>query len=88
MVAAFFLLFGFLILSQSKLLEVNLPDWINKYSLWVIAGIFVVRAIGDFNYVGFFKKMRNTPFGQNDTRYYSPICLVIGILTIILEINK
>jgi hypothetical protein len=48
-----------------------------------------LRAIGDFNYVGFFKKIKHTKFGKNDTKYFSPLCLTIGVLTIILElINK
>jgi len=61
---------------------------IRKYGLWGIAAIFFLRAAGDFNYIGFFKKIRNTRFGRNDTKYYSPLCLLIGILAIALEINK
>src|SRR3989338_3112836 len=41
-----------------------------------------------FNYGGFFKKIKQTKFGKNDTNYFSPLCLVIGILTIILELSK
>ncbi len=50
------------------------------YALRLVAGLFIVRAIGDFRYVGFFKKHRHTRFAQNDTAYYSPLCLVVGIL--------
>jgi glucan phosphoethanolaminetransferase (alkaline phosphatase superfamily) len=63
-------------------------DIVHKYGQWAIALIFIVRAIGDFNYVGFFKKYKQTKFGQNDTKYYSPLCLAIGILILILELNK
>ena len=62
-----------------------------KYFRWgnlFIAFIFLARAVGDFNYVGFFKKIKQTKFGKNDTKYYSPLCLTIGILTIILELKK
>ncbi len=55
---------------------------------WLIASIFIIRAIGEFNYVGFFKKIKYTQFGRNDTKYYSPLCLIIGILTIIIDLNK
>ena len=71
--------------------DLNIPfrlDIFRNYGLWVIASIFILRAIGEFNYVGFFKKYKKTKFGQNDTKYYSPLCLIIGILTIILELNK
>lgn len=40
---------------------------------------FIVRAIGDFKYVGFFKKIYNSSFASLDTRYFSPLILVLGI---------
>ncbi len=44
-----------------------------------LAGLgFLLRAIGDFNYVGFFKKMTGTPFATADSRYYSPLCLFLA----------
>jgi hypothetical protein len=64
------------------------PDIIHNYGLWVIASIFTLRAIGEFNYVGFFKRHRDTKFGRNDTRYYSPLCLLIGVLTVLLALHK
>jgi len=63
-------------------------DIIYKYGLWTIASIFILRAIGEFNYVGFFKKYKRTKFGQKDTKYYSPLCLIIGLLIIVLELIK
>jgi hypothetical protein len=40
--------------------------------------VFLIRAIGDFKYVGFTKKIKNTLFAQNDTHFYSPLCLLIS----------
>lgn len=80
--------FGLFILVTSGLITFSTPQWLSKYGLWIIAGIFTLRAIGDFNYVGFFKKIKQTKFGKNDTKYFSPLCLTIGILTIILELTK
>lgn len=62
--------------------------FLHKYGMGAIAAIFFLRAVGDFNYIGFFKKIRNTRFARNDTKYYSPLCLMIGILAILLEIYK
>ncbi|WP_447637604.1 DUF3995 domain-containing protein [Flavobacterium microcysteis] len=87
-VALGLLSFGLLILVVSGLIVFDIPEWINKYGLWIITSIFTLRAIGDFNYVGFFKKIKHTKFGKNDTKYFSPLCLTIGILTIILELTK
>lgn len=89
LIVAFGLLgFGLFILRMSGLLAFETPQWLYKYGLWIIASIFIVRAIGDFNYVGFFKKIKQTKFGKNDTKFYSPLCLAIGILTLILELIK
>lgn len=86
LIVAFGLLgFGILPLIISGAIPFQLPNWLEKSALWIIAGIFLIRAIGDFNYVGFFKKRKNTAFGKNDTRYYSPLCLVIGLLALALQ---
>ena len=87
-VAAGLLLFGLIVLMSSKLIAFPLPAWITHYALWLIAAVFVFRAIGDFKYVGFFKKITKTRFAQNDSRFYSPLCLVISILTAILALYK
>jgi glucan phosphoethanolaminetransferase (alkaline phosphatase superfamily) len=89
LIVAFGLLgFGLFILVMSGLISFKTPQGLNNYGLWIIASIFTLRAIGDFNYVGFFKKIKETKFGKNDTKYFSPLCLTIGILTIILELTK
>ena len=58
--------------------ESILPSWIFKYGFLILGGIFTLRAIGEFNYVGFFKKVKNTSFGKLDTMFYSPLCLIIS----------
>ena len=49
---------------------------------WAIPTIFLLRAIGDLKYVGFFKQLTTTEFAHNDTRIYSPLCLTIAILAV------
>lgn len=46
-----------------------------------LAIVFLLRAVGDFKYVGFTKKIKGTPFSINDTKYYSPLCLLISLTT-------
>lgn len=58
---------------------VSLPAWINHYGLWILAGIFLFRAIGDFKYIGFFKRVRMGTFARLDTRFYSPLCLLLAV---------
>lgn len=89
LIVAFGLLaFGLLPLIITKTIPFTLPIWLGKSGLWIIAGIFTLRAIGDFNYVGFFKKRKNTAFGKNDTKYYSPLCLGISVLAISLILTQ
>lgn len=49
---------------------------------WAIASIFILRAIGEFNYVGFFKSVKDTAFAHNDTLIYSPLCVLLAALII------
>ena len=49
---------------------------------WMTRGLAVVlllRAIGDFRFVGFFKRIRHTRFARLDTLVYSPLCLLLAI---------
>lgn len=59
-------------------LQLFFPSWVFKYSFLTLGGIFTLRAIGDFNYVGFFKKVKNTTFGKLDSKIFSPLCLLFG----------
>lgn len=73
------------VLIKVKLISIPLPNLILNYGLWLFAAVFMVRAVGDFKYVGFFKRVKQTNFGQLDTKYYSPLCLLVGILMVLIE---
>lgn len=53
---------------------------------WLLALILFLRAIGDFKLIGFFKRPSASVFARNDSRFYSPLCLLLaaGILYISL----
>ncbi len=51
---------------------------------WTIVVIFILRALGDFRFIGFFKTERQSLFARNDTRIYSPLSLVIGMISLII----
>ena len=80
--------FAILVLVKSTILNINLPLWLLNKGLLLICAIFILRAIGEFRYVGFFKKVRATNFGRLDTKYFSPLCLIIGILSFIMFLLK
>ncbi len=55
-------------------------DSIVKIATWLIAAAFALRAIGDFRYVGFFKRIRDSRFARLDTIAYSPLCACLAFL--------
>ncbi len=59
------------------------PSWIG----WSIAGLFFIRFIGDFNYIGITKRIHDTRFARADNRLFTPLCLVISLLTILIELT-
>jgi hypothetical protein len=44
-----------------------------------LACVFPARAIGDFRYVGFFKRIVGSRFACLDTYFYSPLCMVLAL---------
>jgi hypothetical protein len=53
----------------------------------LIAFIFLARAVGDFNYVGFFKRVKRTAFAKNDSRYFAPLCLFIAVTSAVIALK-
>jgi hypothetical protein len=56
-----------------------------SYFLYTIGVVTLIRAIGDFKYVGFFKRRSQTLFAINDSKYYSPLCLFMAVSSIFIE---
>lgn len=77
--------FGIFYLFRSGIMGYELPDWMVQFGGWIIPIIFLLRAVGEFKYVGFFKRIKTTAFGKLDTRFFSPLCLIIGVLGIIIQ---
>lgn len=75
--------FAGLHLHQIGWLPISVPDWITEYGLWVISGLFLLRVVGDFRYVGLFKRVRDSRFAQLDTRYYVPLCALLSLNAIL-----
>ncbi|MEL7342549.1 MAG: DUF3995 domain-containing protein [Bacteroidota bacterium] len=75
---------GWISLAQADLWPLPF-DW--NWAHWGligIASIFALRAIGEFKYVGLFKRVKGTSFAKNDHRIYTPLCLLISSLSILL----
>tara|TARA_B110000114_G_C14805726_1_gene282643 strand:+ start:22 stop:468 length:447 start_codon:yes stop_codon:yes gene_type:complete len=88
LVGIILLLFGLFYLFSLNLLKRKFLVIVRNIGLWVIPIIFILRAFGDFKYIGFFKQIKSTEFAHLDTVFYSPLCLTIGIIGFILTSKK
>lgn len=79
MVGLYLTIIAVFYLLQLNILKIDFPSWTN-YILWIIPTVFLLRAIGDFKYVGFFKRTKTTLFAKWDRKLFSPLCLAISFL--------
>lgn len=49
------------------------------YVSLVFCVVFLLRFIGDFRYVGFFRRVKGTDFAEHDTIIYTPLSLFFSI---------
>ncbi len=86
-VALIFLSVAIYFFLLSNIFPLSIPTFFSGWATWVIAGGFILRAMGDFRYFGLFKTIRNTTFAKMDSRYYTPLVLVLGILSLLSAIQ-
>lgn len=87
-VAFAFLGFAIVYLNKINLFSIRLPQVIEQYGTWVLSVVFIIRAIGEFKYVGFFKTMKDSKFAEMDTKFYSPLCLYLGLSSLIISLSN
>jgi len=67
--------------------DITIPwRWL-RLLLAACGGVFVLRAIGEFRYVGFFKRVTGSRFAYWDTRLFSPFILLIGIACLVIALR-
>ncbi len=76
------------ILGQIGYLGEIVPKWMFRWAALVIAVLFLLRAIGEFKYVGFFKQASDSGFAFWDTVLFSPLCLFIAITSFLISYRK
>ncbi|MFD2445996.1 DUF3995 domain-containing protein [Bacillus sp. CGMCC 1.16607] len=69
-----------LLLIQIDLFTVIKSSSLSKWLCMAGGIVFLIRAIGEGKYVGFFKKIKHTRFAKQDTAFYSPLCVWISII--------
>ncbi len=82
---------GLLIFAVVTLGNLSMQNWIDsnyvRSGTGFIAAIFLLRAIGDFKFIGFFKRINGTAFARNDTRIYSPLSFTMGIISLTIAVR-
>lgn len=71
---------------ESQIFTMPVNRNIVHYGVLTMSVIFILRAIGDFKYVGFSKSIKNTEFGRLDSYYYSPLVLAIGLIGLYISL--
>lgn len=72
-------LFAALVAATSGIVSLGLPRALLSWLSYALALGLAARAIGEFKYVGFFKKVRGSRFARMDTLFYSPLCFLLAI---------
>jgi hypothetical protein len=70
---------------RAKMMSDFLPEFISKNGLKLVTLIFFARCIGEFKYVGIFKKVKGTAFAKADDQIFNPLCCLIGILAFLVD---
>jgi hypothetical protein len=78
-VALILALCAILIAATGGLLTLPLSDRVLTWLTRALAVGLLLRAIGDFRLVGFFKRVRDTRFARLDTAVYSPLCFALAV---------
>ncbi|TPG71553.1 DUF3995 domain-containing protein [Brevibacillus laterosporus] len=76
------LLFGasLLLMIQGDILQ-SIPSYpIVKWGCWVCVAVFGLRSIGEFKYVGLFKRVKSSRFSKYDTYLFTPLCLWLCVV--------
>ncbi|MEA3038621.1 MAG: hypothetical protein QOE79_1134 [Sphingomonadales bacterium] len=71
---------AWLLLAYAGHLPLPLPRGLVRLALLAAAAAFAARALVPNRYVGLFKSLRTTRWARYDTRLYSPLFLLLGLL--------
>jgi Na+-transporting methylmalonyl-CoA/oxaloacetate decarboxylase gamma subunit len=77
---------AWLILARGGLVPSPLPPSVVRTGAAGFGTAFLLRAVGDFRWVGFFKRVRGTRFAFWDTRLFSPLCMALGAASLWLAL--
>lgn len=78
-VAAALTLAACLVLARGGMIPAFLSSRLITLGTWGVAVAFALRTMGEFHYVGLFRRVHGTPFARWDARLFTPLCAVLSI---------
>jgi len=72
-------MFAGLVAATAGVISIGLPPVVLAWLSYALSVGLLARAVGEFKYVGFFKRVRGTKFATLDSLVYSPLCLLLGM---------
>lgn len=78
-VALVLLALALLVLWRDGIIALPLPFALARFSVPLMALVFLARAIGDFRHIGWSKRVRGSRFARLDDVLYAPLCLLLAI---------
>jgi len=84
LLGAMFLSFAWMLAAYQGFVQWDVPRAGLRWGLLTTLALFLARMIGEFNYVGVFKRVKGTPFARLDDLLYTPLCGLVAILLALL----
>ncbi len=81
-------LFAVLVAATARILPIDLPPAVFSWASYALALGLLARAVGEFKYVGFFKRIRGSRFATLDTFVYSPLCLLLAVGVALVAVHN
>jgi hypothetical protein len=78
-VGVLLLLFAVLLAATAGIVPTDVNRSVLAALSYVLAAGLLARGIGEFKYLGLFKRVRGSRFATLDTLVYSPLCLLLAI---------
>ena len=80
-IAVAFVLTGFALIAFVLGFGASYAPALAPYAVFLgfaVGGVLLLRAVGEFKYVGFFKRVKGSKFAAYDSWLFSPFCLLAG----------
>jgi Protein of unknown function (DUF3995) len=84
-VAVLLLIAAWIVLERLGWTQV-LPAWIGQVGIWGIVAAFGLRSLGEFRYVGWFKRVTGTRFARLDTQIFTPLTTALALSSLVLAL--